>query len=72
MGVERFNTGDVVATSIVALLFILFFVSFFYFIMNTVKRKTTDVNNSTAMEQTLKNIERQNEEIIELLKKNNN
>lgn len=64
------NVGDVVATSIVALFFILFFVSLFYFIMNAVKRKTMNVNNSSAIEQTLKNIERQNEEIIELLKKN--
>ena len=69
MGVERFNVGDVVATSIVVLISILFLVSFFYFIMKFVKRKTVEVNNSISMEQTLKNIERQNEEIIELLKK---
>ena len=69
MGVERFNVGDVVATSIVVLIFTLFLVSFFYFIMKFVKRKTVEVNNSISMEQTLKNIERQNEEIIELLKK---
>ena len=58
MGVERFNVGDVVATSIVILISTLFLVSFIYFIMNFVKRKTVEVNISRGMEQTLKNIER--------------
>ena len=69
MGVQRFNVGDIVATSMVVLISTLFLVSFVYFIMKFVKRKTVEVNNSTSIEQTLKNIERQNEEIIELLKK---
>ena len=69
MGVQRFNLGDIVATSMVVLISTLFLVSFVYFIMKFVKRKTVEVNNSTSIEQTLKNIERQNEEIIELLKK---
>ena len=58
MGVERFNVGDVVATSIVILISTLFLVSFIYFIMNFVKRKTVEVNIRRGMEQTLKNIER--------------
>ena len=69
MGVQRFNVGDIVATSMVVLISTLFLVSFVYFIMKFAKRKTVEVNNSTSIEQTLKNIERQNEEIIELLKK---
>ena len=61
--------GDVLATLFIVLLFIMFLVSFVYFVIKFVKRKTVEVNNSTSIEQTLKNIERQNEEIIELLKK---
>ena len=69
MTVEQFNAGDILATSIIALLFILFFVSFAYFVIKSTKRKTVNAYNSTSIEQTLKNIERQNEVIIELLKK---
>ena len=53
---------------IVILLSVLFFISFAYYVLKNVKRKTVYTNTSATIAETLKNIERQNEEIIELLK----
>ena len=65
MSANVFNLGDILATLII----FLFLISFAYFVSKLIKRKTVGVHNRTSMEQTLKNIERQNEVIIELLKK---
>ena len=57
---------------IVVLLSALFFISFAYFVLKNVRRKTVYTNTSDTIAETLKHIERQNEEIIKLLKDKKN
>ena len=53
---------------IVILISALFFISFAYYVLKNVRRKTVYTNTSATIAETLKHIERQNEEIIKLLK----
>ena len=57
---------------IVILISALFFISFAYFVLKNVRRKTVYTNTSDTIAETLKHIERQNEEIIKLLKDKKN
>jgi len=59
--------GSIYVISVI-LLSALFFISFAYFVLKNVRRKTVYTNTSDTIAETLKHIERQNEEIIELLK----
>ena len=63
------NIGDLIATSIIVMLIALFFISLFLFIKNIAKRNTTQQKNDQYVAQSLENIQKQNEEIINLLKK---
>lgn len=63
------NIGDLIATSIIVLLIALFFISIFFFVKNSVKRNTTHQKNDQHVAQSLETIQKQNEEIIDLLKK---
>ena len=63
------NIGDLIATSIIVLLIALFFISIFFFVKNSVKRNTTYQKNNQYVAQSLEIIQKQNEEIIDLLKK---
>ena len=63
------NIGDLIATSIIVLLITLFFISIFFFVKNSVKRNTTHQKNGQYVTQSLETIQKQNEEIIDLLKK---
>jgi len=63
------NIGDLIATSIIVILIALFFISLFLFVKNIAKRNTTQQKNDQSVTQSLENIQKQNEEIIDLLKK---
>ena len=63
------NAGDLIATSIIVMLIALFFISLFLFVKNIAKRNTTQQKNNQYIAQSLENIQKQNEEIINLLKK---
>jgi len=63
------NIGDLIATSIIVMLIALFFISLFLFVKNIAKRNTTQQKNDQNVAQSLENIQKQNEEIINLLKK---
>ena len=63
------NIGDLIATSIIVMLIALFFISLFLFVKNIAKRNTTQQKNDQYVAQSLENIQKQNEEIIGLLKK---
>ena len=63
------NIGDLIATSIIVLLIALFFISIFFFVKNSVKRNTRYQKNNQYVTKSLENIQKQNEEIIDLLKK---
>jgi len=63
------NISDLIATSIIVLLIALFFISLFFFVKNSVKRNTTHRKNDQYVAQSLETIQKQNEEIIDLLKK---
>ena len=63
------NIGDLIATSIIVILIALFFISLFLFIKNIAKRNTTQQKNDQSVAQSLENIQKQNEEMINLLKK---
>ena len=63
------NIGDLIATSIIVILVVLFFMSLFLFVKNITKRNTTQSKNNHYVAQSLENIQKQNEEIINLLKK---
>ena len=63
------NIGDLIATSIIVMLIALFFISLFLFVKNIAKRNTTQQKNDQSVTQSLENIQKQNEEIIDLLKK---
>ena len=63
------NIGDLIATSIIVMLIALFFISLFLFVKNIAKRNTTQQKNDQYVAQSLENIQKQNEEIIDLLKK---
>ena len=62
------NLGDVIATFFMLALIILFVISFFIFIKNTVKRSSYQQKSTQNVEETLQTIQKQNEEIIKLLK----
>lgn len=62
------NIGDVIATFIMLALIILFFVSFFLFVKNMIKRSSYQQKTTQSVEETLQTIQKQNEEIITLLK----
>ena len=62
------NLGDVIATFFMLALIILFVISFFIFIKNTVKRSSYQQKSTQSVEETLQTIQKQNEEIIKLLK----
>lgn len=62
------NIGDVIATFFMLALIILFVISFFIFIKNTVKRSSYQQKSTQNVEETLQIIQKQNEEIIKLLK----
>ena len=63
------NIGDLIATSIIVMLIALFFISLFLFVKNIAKRNTTQQKNDQYVAQSLENIQKQNEEMINLLKK---
>ena len=63
------NIGDLIATSIIVMLIALFFISLFLFVKNIAKRNTTQQKNDQYVAPLLENIQKQNEEIIGLLKK---
>ena len=63
------NAGDLIATSIIVMLIALFFISLFLFVKNIAKRNTTQQKNDQYVAELLGNIQKQNEEIINLLKK---
>ena len=63
------NAGDLIATSIIVMLIALFFISLFLFVKNVAKRNTTQQKNDQYVAELLGNIQKQNEEIINLLKK---
>ncbi len=63
------NIGDLIATSIIVILIALFFISLFLFVKNIAKRNTTQQKNNQYVAPSLENIQKQNEEIIDLLKK---
>ena len=63
------NIGDLIATSIIVLLIVLFFVSIFFFVKNSIKRNTRHRKNDQYVVKSLETIQKQNEEIIDLLKK---
>ena len=62
------NIGDLIATSIIVMLIALFFISLFLFVKNIAKRNTTQQKNNQSVTQSLENIQKQNEQIINLLK----
>ena len=66
---QTVNIGDLIATSIIVMLIALFFISLFLFVKNIAKRNTTQQKNNQYVAQSLENIQKQNEEIINLLKK---
>ena len=51
------------------MLIALFFISLFLFVKNIAKRNTVQQKNNQSVAQSLENIQTQNEEIINLLKK---
>ena len=63
------NIGDLIATSIIVMLIALFFISLFLFVKNIARRNTAQQKNDQSVTQSLENIQKQNEEIIDLLKK---
>ena len=63
------NVGDLVATSIIVMLIALFIMSLFLFVKNIVKRNNAQLKNDQYVAELLENIQKQNEEIIDLLKK---
>ena len=63
------NIGDLIATSIIVMLIALFFMSLFIFVKNIVKRNTAQLKNDQYVVELLENIQKQNEEMIDLLKK---
>lgn len=66
------NLGDIIATIVVLALWVLLFLSFFLFIKNMIKRSSQQQRSTQNVEETLQTIQKQNEEIIALLKKMNN
>lgn len=66
------NLGDIIATFVVLALWVLLFISFFLFIKNMIKRSSQQQRSTQNVEETLQTIQKQNEEIIALLKKMNN
>lgn len=66
------NLGDIIATFVVLALWVLLFLSFFLFIKNMIKRSSHQQRSTQNVEETLQTIQKQNEEIIALLKKMNN
>ena len=64
----RVNIGYLIATSIIVMLIALFFISLYLFVKNIVKRNTTQLKNDQYVAQLLENIQKQNGEIIDLLK----
>ena len=63
------NISDLIATSIIVMLIALFFISLFLFVKNITNRNTTQQKNDQYVAQSLENIQKQNEEMINLLKK---
>ena len=63
------NIGGLIATSIIVMLIALFFMSLYIFIKNIAKRNTTQLKNDQYVAELLENIQKQNKEIIDLLKK---
>lgn len=63
------NLADLIATSVMVILIVLFFISLFLFVKNIAKRNATHQKNNQYIEQSLQNIQKQNEEMIDLLKK---
>ena len=63
------NVGDLIATSIIVMLIALFIMSLFLFVKNIVKRNNAQLKNDQYVAELLENIQKQNEEIIDLLKK---
>ena len=63
------NVGDLIATSIIVMLIALFIMSLFLFVKNIVKRNNAQLKNDQYVAELLENIQRQNEEIIDLIKK---
>ena len=63
------NVGDLIATSIIVMLIALFFMSLFLFVKNIVKRNAAQLKNDQYVAELLENIQKQNGEIIDLLKK---
>ena len=66
---QTVNIGDLIATSIIVMLIALFFISLFLFVKNIARRNTAQQKNDQSVAQSLENIQKQNEEIINLLKK---
>ena len=63
------NVGDLIATSIIVMLIALFIMSLYLFVKNIVKRNTAQLKNDQYVAELLENIQKQNGEIIDLLKK---
>ncbi|MGN7476511.1 DUF4083 family protein [Solibacillus silvestris] len=63
------NIGDIISTTIIFMLIVLILFSLFLLIKNGLKRNANNRNSSQQLEKHLQNIEKQNEEIIKLLKK---
>lgn len=63
------NIGDLIATSIIVMLIALFFMSIYIFIRNISKRNATQLKNDQYVAELLETIQKQNGEIIDLLKK---
>ena len=63
------DVGGLIATSIIVMLIALFFMSLFLFVKNIVKRNTAQLKNDQYVAELLENIQKQNGEIIDLLKK---
>ena len=66
---QTVNIGGLIATSIIVILIALCFISLFLFVKNIAKRNTTQQKNNQYIAQSLENIQKQNEEMINLLKK---
>jgi len=63
------NVGGLIATGIIVMLIALFFMSLYLFVKNILKRNTTQLKNDQYVAELLENIQKQNGEIIDLLKK---
>jgi|GEM_PF-4357640 len=63
------NVGGLIVTGIIVMLIALFFMSLYLFVKNILKRNTTQLKNDQYVAELLENIQKQNGEIIDLLKK---